>query len=74
MTSQKQCLESLVRSLKWVGKETTASFFFQGLELGVAENGVEQHDLVPGAVRAHSGLDCGHTCLSLSFQAALKGK
>lgn len=58
-----------------MGWEGNHSFFLlQGLELGVAENGVEQQDLVPGAVRAHSGLDCGHTCLSLSFQVALKGK
>lgn len=39
----------------WEGKHNF--FLLQGLELGGAENGVEQHDLVPVAVRAHSGLD-----------------
>lgn len=56
----------------WEGKHNF--FLLQGLELGGAENVAEQFDLVPVAVRAHSGLDCGHTCLLLSFQEALKGK
>lgn len=56
----------------WEGKHNF--FLLQELELGGAEKVVEKYDLVPVAVGAHSGLDCGPACLSLSFQVALKGK
>lgn len=61
-----------------LGKKNTTSFFSWGWKLSGGLNIIQKYDLVPVAIKAHSGLDCGQAWVFvfflLSFQVALKGK